>query len=549
MATDDEIVLRLARAYTSLFAGEMRGENSARHVERPTIDHNFGSDDGSTSSHNTSLHVREAHILQERRIGILGAISLIVNKIVGAGIFSTPTSIFKLAGSPGLSLVLWVIAGIISTCGAMVLLEFGSRIPRSGGMKVYLERCYSPKLLMTCVYLFYCAILQTSASNAITASSYILKAAAVDSMTWKLRGLAIGAVSFAVGIHTVAPRLGRGLQDSLSIVKLLTLFFIVCTGFAALGGHLRVPNPHNLSASTSFQGTSNSGYNIGTALLDAIFSFQGYDNLNAVLSEVKNPQRTLRIALPTAMGLVTVLYVLANIAYFAGVSREEFLSSDLTIAASLFDNVFGHSAAVKALPALVAISAIGHLLSVAFTVSRVLQELAKDGITPFPDIVMQNRPFKTPICVLAIHLIITFILICAPPAGDAFDFVVGLGTYPTVFLLTFVTIGLIKLRVSKDEGFQSKFRVPWAILVFYLASNIFLLVMPFVPPANGKGSTSLPYYLSPVVALAILALGVVYYTLRFVALPWVFGYELESVAVGLSDGSQVSRYKIKRSAT
>ena len=53
---------------------------------------------------------------------------------------------------------------------------------------------------------------------------------------------------------------------------------------------------------------------------------------------------------------------------FAGVSREGFLSSDLTIAASLFNNVFGQSAAVKALPALVAISAIGHLLSVAFTV-------------------------------------------------------------------------------------------------------------------------------------------------------------------------------------
>lgn len=73
--------------------------------------------------------------------------------------------------------------------------------------------------------------------------------------------------------------------------------------------------------------------------------------------------------------------------------------------------------------------------------------------------------------------------------------------------------------------------------------------MPFVPPSNGKGNTSLPYYLSPVVALAILALGVVYYLIRFVLLPWALGYELESVAVKLSDGSQVSRYKIKKTAT
>jgi amino acid permease len=66
----------------------------------------------------------------------------------------------------------------------------------------------------------------------------------------------------------------------MSAVKLFILLFIVCTGFAALGGHLNVPNSHNFDLSTSFQGTSKNGYNIGTALLDAIFSFQGYDNMN-----------------------------------------------------------------------------------------------------------------------------------------------------------------------------------------------------------------------------------------------------------------------------
>ncbi|KAJ5633849.1 hypothetical protein N7528_001691 [Penicillium herquei] len=282
---------------------------------------------------------------------------------------------------------------------------------------------------------------ENSASNAITASEYLLEAAGVDSTTWKERGLAISAVSFAVITHAVAPRVGRALQDVLSAVKLFILFFIVCTGFAALGGHLRVPKPDNLSASVSFKGTSSSGYNIGTALLDCIFSYQGYDNLNA----------------------------------FAGVSREDFLGSNITIAATLFRNVYGESAGVKALPALVALSAIGHLLSVAFAVSRLIQELAKDGTTPFPDLLMQNRPFKTPILALAVHLSVTIIFICAPPAGSAFDFVVDLGTYPTVFLLSIITIGLIKLRLSKTDDFYSSFKVPWAALVFYLAANIVCL--------------------------------------------------------------------------
>lgn len=70
--------------------------------------------------------------------------------------------------------------------------------------------------------------------------------------------------------------------------------------------------------------------------------------------------------------------------------------------------------------------------------------------------------------------------------------------------------------------------------------------MPFVPPSSGERSTSLPYWLSPVVALAILALGFAYYVGRFMLLPWLFRYDLELTTAGLSDGSQVSRYKMNK---
>ncbi|RAH43656.1 amino acid transporter [Aspergillus brunneoviolaceus CBS 621.78] len=487
------------------------------------------------------LTVNENHVLQDRKIGVLGAISLIVNKIIGAGIFSTPSTIFKLSGSVGLSLLLWVIAGIISACGALVMLEFGSGIPRSGGIKVYLERSFAPKRMQTCIYLFFCLFLQVSASNAITAAEYLLSAAGVESTTWKERGLAIAAVSFAVGVHTVAPRVGRAMQDVLSMVKLFTLLFIVCTGFAALAGHLRIPKPHNFDLQTSFEGTSNNGYDIGTALLDAIFSYQGYDNVNAVLSEVKNPEHTLRIALPCAMGIITVLYVLANVAYFAGVPKEEFRTASVTIAASLFRNVFGETAATRALPALVALSALGHLLGVAFVVPRLLQELAKDGIAPFPDIMMQNRPFKTPIAALIVHLGVTVLFICAPPAGDAFSFVVGLSSYPMCLMLTAITVGLVRMRLTRTgEGWSSSYPAPWPVIGFYLAANTFLLAMPFVPP--NSSASRIPYWLSPVVALGILGLGVVYYLLRFAVLPWLFGYSLHPVTKDLTDGSQVTRF-------
>lgn len=85
---------------------------------------------------------------------------------------------------------------------------------------------------------------------------------------------------------------------------------------------------------------------------------------------------------------------------------------------------------------------------------------------------MQNRPFRTPIVALFIHLTVTIIFICAPPAGEAFNFVVKLSSYPSTVLLTVTTIGLVKLRLGKDNHFYSPFSVPWPVIGFYLAGSL-----------------------------------------------------------------------------
>lgn len=102
---------------------------------------------------------------------------------------------------------------------------------------------------------------------------------------------------------------------------------------------------------------------------------------------------------------------------------------------------------------------------------------------------MQNRPFKTPIWGLLIHFGVTVLFICAPPAGDAFDFVVNLTTYPGVFLLTLVGFGLVKMRLDRKERWNEEggFRVPWVVLGFYLAGNL----------------VSYPYYLSLLVLMRV----------------------------------------------
>lgn len=91
-----------------------------------------------------------------------------VGRVIGTGIFSTPSSILGSVGSVGASLMLWVLGFGLSFCGLFIWLEFGTMIPRSGGEKVYLEAVYTrPKYLATTVFAVNAILLSFSSANSI----------------------------------------------------------------------------------------------------------------------------------------------------------------------------------------------------------------------------------------------------------------------------------------------------------------------------------------------------------------------------------------------
>jgi solute carrier family 7 (L-type amino acid transporter), member 9/15 len=95
-----------------------------------------------------------------------------IGRIIGTGIFSTPSSILGSVGSVGASLFLWVAGFLLSFCGLFIWLEFGSMYPRSGGEKVYLEAVYRrPKYLATVIFAANAIILGFTAGNCIVRRS------------------------------------------------------------------------------------------------------------------------------------------------------------------------------------------------------------------------------------------------------------------------------------------------------------------------------------------------------------------------------------------
>lgn len=148
----------------------------------------------------------------------------------------------------------------------------------------------------------------------------------------------------------------------------------------------------------------------------------GYSNANYALSETKNPVRTLKIAAPLAIGVISILYMFVNIAYFAAVPKEEILEARRLVAASFFRNMFG-GRADRALSVFVALSAFGNVLSVIFSQGRLVQELGREGVLPFSRFWTSNRPFNAPLAGLFAHWVVSIIVILAPPPGDAYDFI------------------------------------------------------------------------------------------------------------------------------
>lgn len=78
-----------------------------------------------------------------------------------------------------------------------------------------------------------------------------------------------------------------------------------------------------------------------TATFKVLNAYTGWSNINYVLNEVRNPVRTLKIAGPLGLGICAILYMLANVAYFAAASKEDILESGVTVASLFFREVFG----------------------------------------------------------------------------------------------------------------------------------------------------------------------------------------------------------------
>jgi amino acid transporter len=347
-------------------------------LENGDLAHSNSPQEEESLSKVASIRAIDNDIFQEastvgRTLGWGSCYMLVISRVIGSGIFAMPGTIIQSVGSPGLALSLWVIGAFVAWAGLAIDMEYGCMLPRSGGMKVYLEYTYRrPRFLASTLVAVHAVLLGFTASNCIVFAKYTLFATGTEPTDLTTKLLAVGLLTAITVIHACFRKTGILIQDALGWLKVALIIFMICTGLFVV-----TLRPATSSAALS-RSTSKSwellwrdsewGFNnITTAFLKIFYSYAGLNNINNVLNEVKNPVRTLRTVGPAALFTACIMYLLANVSYLAVVPLEDVKTSKELIAALFFERVFGAGFGNVFLPLAVALSAAGNVMVVTFS--------------------------------------------------------------------------------------------------------------------------------------------------------------------------------------
>lgn len=274
-----------------------------------------GSDHSSEAKEDETINLKP-------KISLLNGITVIVGSIVGSGIFVSPRGVLAGCGSVGLSLIVWILCGLYSMIGAYCYAELGTMITKSGADYAYLYEAFGPfvaflRLWVECMIVRPCS----QAIVALTFAYYVIEPLfpTCDQPDVAVRLLAAVCILVLTFVNCASVKWATRVQDVFTYAKMLALALIIITGFVQIG---RGEYEYFMDP---FVNTETNIGKISVAFYQGLFAYNGWNYLNYVIEELKDPFKNLPKAIWSSIITVTVVYVLANVAYFTTVTPPEIL--------------------------------------------------------------------------------------------------------------------------------------------------------------------------------------------------------------------------------
>jgi APA family basic amino acid/polyamine antiporter len=422
-----------------------------------------------------------AHL--QRKIGLWTAVSIVTGSVIGSSIFMKPALMASQLGSPLVLLLVWVVAGIFSLFGAMIMGEVAAILPETGGQFVFLKEMYGDFM----AYLLGWAAFIVINTGGVAAIAFIFSKyfeyfirlprfpiEIEHSIVFHIpfignlfplddfgaKSLTILLIVFLTYINYRSIKNSNKLQVIFTAAKIAALLFLIFAIFASGKG-----NPVHF-----FQHSSNyslSGFPLAVAFIaatsGAFAAYDGWGNLASVAGEIINPGRNIARSFIIGMIICMGIYVVVNIAYLFVMNVHAMATSKLVAANALEISV--GSVAASLISAMIMISCFGATSANVMACPRITFAMAKDGY--FFSWAGRIHPrFETPGNALWLHAIWSALLVIS----GSFDMLTDMFVFVSWIFYAVIAIGLFILRKKMKHTIR-----PYKVWGYPVVPALFIL--------------------------------------------------------------------------
>ena len=397
----------------------------------------------------------------QKNLGIAAALSTVVGMVIGGGVFFKPQAVYTLTGgAPGLGILAWIIAGIMTITAGLTAAEVSAAIPKTGGMMVYIEEIYGKKLGFLTGWMQ--TVLFFPATAAAIAVMFGQQAALLLNKSSLVMPMSIGVILLIGILNTFGSKTSGAIQTVSTVCKLIPLGLIIVFGFIKGSGDNPIMNP--LVA----EGIRPMGI-IGQLLVAILFAYDGWINVGALAGEMKNPGKDLPKAIIGGLSIVMAINVVINLAYLWVLPASE-LAQYASPASIVAEKIFGPVGG-KLINVGILVSVFGCLNGYLLTGPRIPYTLANQKLLPatFGKLNKNGVPANATLFMVVLSVIYAL--------SGQFNLLSDLSMFAIWAFYTLTFIGVIKLRKTQPD-LERPYKVPFypVIPIISICSGLFVVI-------------------------------------------------------------------------
>ena len=397
----------------------------------------------------------------QKSLGIAAALSTVVGMVIGGGVFFKPQAVYTLTGgAPGLGILAWIIAGIMTITAGLTAAEVSAAIPKTGGMMVYIEEIYGKKLGFLTGWMQ--TVLFFPATAAAIAVMFGQQAALLLNNSSLVMPMTIGVILLIGILNTFGSKTSGAIQTVSTVCKLIPLGLIIVFGFIKGSGDNPIMNP--LVA----EGIRPMGV-IGQLLVAILFAYDGWINVGALAGEMKNPGKDLPKAIIGGLSIVMAINVVINLAYLWVLPASE-LAQYASPASIVAEKIFGPVGG-KLINVGILVSVFGCLNGYLLTGPRIPYTLANQKVLPamFGKLNKHGVPANATLFMAVLSVIYAL--------SGQFNLLSDLSMFAIWAFYTLTFIGVIKLRKTQPD-LERPYKVPFypVIPIISICSGLFVVI-------------------------------------------------------------------------